>query len=197
MKSANWISTTGTMPYRAMPTAQPTIPFSLSGVSITRSSPNSSCRPAVTRKTPPTLPTSSPMTTTRLSRRMAVRSASLTAITIFICGIANRSGAESPAKVENRVRASRSMRGRRARAAQQLRALLLQMPRRLLVHVVEDRFQRGRRRLLGDADSGAEALIDIRDQRLLGAIIPSFAALEILAQTRERIALRPRLEIVG
>src|ERR1035441_10161843 len=37
------------------------MPDSASGVSITRASPKSFCRPSVTRKTPPSLPTSSPM----------------------------------------------------------------------------------------------------------------------------------------
>src|SRR6185369_10350679 len=193
MKSANWISTTGTMPYKAMPTAQPTMPFSLSGVSITRSSPNSSCRPAVTRNTPPTLPTSSPITTTRLSRRIAERSASLTAITMFICGIAI---APRLCAGEKKIRAFRSMRGRCARTAQELGALLLQVPRRLLVHVVENRFERRWGRLFADAHGSAEALIDVCDQRLLLAIIPSFAALEVLAEPRQRIALGPRLQII-
>jgi hypothetical protein len=42
MKSPNWISGTGRRPYRAMPIAVPMMPASASGVSITRSPPNSS-----------------------------------------------------------------------------------------------------------------------------------------------------------
>src|SRR5438270_338937 len=67
MKSANWISATGSRPCRAMPIATPTMPDSASGVSRTRSSPNSSRNPAVTRNTPPRAPTSSPRTSTRSS----------------------------------------------------------------------------------------------------------------------------------
>src|SRR5688572_3447157 len=67
MKSANWISATGRSPCRAMPMATPTMEDSASGVSITRCSPNSSRKPAVTRNTPPRAPTSSPMTSTRSS----------------------------------------------------------------------------------------------------------------------------------
>src|SRR5438093_9106049 len=67
MKSANWISAMGSIPCTAIPMATPTIEDSASGVSITRSSPNSSRNPAVTRKTPPRAPTSSPRTTTRSS----------------------------------------------------------------------------------------------------------------------------------
>src|SRR6478736_797414 len=71
-----------------MPIAAPMMPFSVRGVSITRSEPNSSHSPEVTRNTPPTLPTSSPKTTILRSRRMAMRRASLMAWTMFICGIA-------------------------------------------------------------------------------------------------------------
>ena len=45
MKSANWSSTTGRSPIQAAPIAAPTKPSSEIGVSITRSSPNSSWRP--------------------------------------------------------------------------------------------------------------------------------------------------------
>src|SRR6476646_2722253 len=49
------------------------MPASASGVSMTRSSPKSFGRPSVTRKTPPSLPMSSPMRTTLGSRSMAAR----------------------------------------------------------------------------------------------------------------------------
>src|SRR5215831_11011655 len=44
--------------------AVPTMPDSASGVSTTRDSPKSFCSPSVTRNTPPSLPTSSPMMST-------------------------------------------------------------------------------------------------------------------------------------
>src|SRR5215470_3291305 len=65
-----------------MPTAVPTMPFSASGVSSTRSSPNSACNPSVARNTPPALPTSSPITMTRGFSRRATASASRTACTM-------------------------------------------------------------------------------------------------------------------
>src|SRR5437762_1484190 len=71
-----------------MPTAVPTMPFSASGVSSTRSSPNSACRPSVARNTPPALPTSSPITITRGFSRRATASASRTACTIVISAMA-------------------------------------------------------------------------------------------------------------
>ena len=51
----------------------PTIADSASGESMTRSSPKSFCRPSVMRKTPPSLPMSSPMMRTFLffSRALA------------------------------------------------------------------------------------------------------------------------------
>ncbi|SQD94526.1 hypothetical protein FMEAI12_2620003 [Parafrankia sp. Ea1.12] len=55
----------------ARPMAVPTMADSASGVSMTRSSPNRACRPSVIRKTPPSLPTSSPMITTFGSAAMA------------------------------------------------------------------------------------------------------------------------------
>ena len=62
-------------PYIAMPIAAPMMPPSASGVSITRSGPNSSYRPAVARKTPPNLPTSSPSTTDARDRAASRRAA--------------------------------------------------------------------------------------------------------------------------
>ena len=79
MKSANWISATGRSPFIAAPIDAPTIIDSVSGVSMTRSSPNSAHRPSVARNTPPFLPTSSPRTTTDSSRRISSAMPSRTA----------------------------------------------------------------------------------------------------------------------
>ena len=70
---SNWISTTGRKPASARPIAVPTRPDSASGLSITRCSPNSACSPSVTRKTPPSLPMSSPISTTWSSAAIAAR----------------------------------------------------------------------------------------------------------------------------
>jgi pyruvate dehydrogenase E1 component beta subunit len=50
------ISATGLLPAKAAPAAVPAIPASEIGISIHLSSPNSSCKPPVTPKTPPTKP---------------------------------------------------------------------------------------------------------------------------------------------
>ncbi len=62
MKSENCISHTGRIPTTAAPIAEPMIPDSASGVSITRSGPNSSMKPSVTLNAPPNTPMSSPIT---------------------------------------------------------------------------------------------------------------------------------------
>src|SRR5512140_3497121 len=76
MKSANWISAIGRSPLSAAPIEAPTIIDSVSGVSMTRSSPNSAHSPSVARNTPPFLPTSSPRTITDPSRRISSASVS-------------------------------------------------------------------------------------------------------------------------
>src|SRR5699024_9761975 len=55
---------TGRTPPIAMPIAVPAIPDSANGVSKHRSSPNCWLRPSVILNTPPSVPTSSPKTTT-------------------------------------------------------------------------------------------------------------------------------------
>src|ERR671930_1373012 len=64
------------------PTAEPRMPASASGVSTQRSAPKRSRNPAVTRKTPPARPTSSPITSTESSRASSTWNASLIASTI-------------------------------------------------------------------------------------------------------------------
>src|ERR1700747_1339950 len=70
-----------------MPTQSPLIRSSASGVSRTRSDPKRFCKPAVARKTPPLMPTSSPSTTTLGSSSIARPSARLTASTKVTSGI--------------------------------------------------------------------------------------------------------------
>src|SRR5918999_4456567 len=80
-KASYCISTTGRKPAMQSPTAVPMIPASASGVSTQRSAPNLSRRPAVARKTPPALPTSSPITITFSSRPSSTWKQSLIAST--------------------------------------------------------------------------------------------------------------------
>ena len=79
MKSMNMISSTGRRPDWAAPIATPVIAASLIGVLRTRSVPNSSASPAVAVYGPPSA-TSSPITITRSSARIARAVASLIAL---------------------------------------------------------------------------------------------------------------------
>src|SRR5262245_60178770 len=88
MKPMNWISATGFKPVSAMPNAVPTIADSASGVSKTRCAPKRACRPSVARKTPPSWPTSWPITTTRGSLSSAWPSARLIAWTMTVSATA-------------------------------------------------------------------------------------------------------------
>src|ERR687891_235957 len=92
MKSANWISATGTSPWRAIPMARPTMEDSASGVSITRVSPNSSRKSAVARNTPPRAPTSSPMIRTRSFSFIFSHSVSWIVWTMFFSAISGLLG---------------------------------------------------------------------------------------------------------
>src|SRR4029079_537861 len=78
-KSPNMMSTIGRMPVIAAPTPRPVKPASEIGVSMMRSLPNSSTRPVSTLNVVPASATSSPMRTTRGSRRISSAIASLIA----------------------------------------------------------------------------------------------------------------------
>ena len=70
-----------------MPMAVPTMPDSARGVSKTRASPNLAASPSVTRKTPPSGPTSSPKTRTVSSSLSASASAWFSAAAIVTSGV--------------------------------------------------------------------------------------------------------------
>src|SRR6185295_4309135 len=78
-KSPNMMSTIGRRPAIAAPTPMPLKPASEIGVSMMRSFPNSSTRPVSTLNVVPASATSSPMRTTRGSRRISCAIASLIA----------------------------------------------------------------------------------------------------------------------
>src|SRR4051812_11699292 len=78
-KSPNMMSMIGRMPAMAAPTPMPLNPASEMGVSMMRSLPNSSTSPVSTLKVVPASATSSPMRTTRGSRRISWAIASLIA----------------------------------------------------------------------------------------------------------------------
>jgi hypothetical protein len=68
-------SAIGRSPAMAEPMAMPMIVASAIGVSRTRREPNSAIKPSLTRKVPPTRPTSSPNRNTRSSRAISSNNA--------------------------------------------------------------------------------------------------------------------------
>src|SRR5437588_2914168 len=180
MKSENWISGTGRSPYIAMPMAAPMMPASASGVSMTRSAPNSSISPSVARKTPPNLPTSSPSTTTRGSRRISIFSASLTAWMMFHTGISRT-----------------SVRVLVARQRRQVGALALELGRQLREHVVEHALDGRQPDLLGVGQRGGELIGQLLPVARLELARVDAAPLEVRSPALDRIAQLPLLGFVG
>src|SRR2546428_6138840 len=131
-----------------MPTAVPMMAASASGLSMTRWEPNLRCRSSVTRKTPPSTPTSSPRISTSRSRSISWKSPRLRALTMFSLGMASpsrqplaphRRGARGCLPRLAGVRRG----GRRLRG--HLGPLGLEVRRQLGIHVVEHRERIGGR----------------------------------------------------
>src|SRR3569833_4140114 len=132
----------------ARPTAVPRMPASASGVSTTRSSPKSFCRPSVIRKTPPSLPMSSPMSTTLASSSIARRSPRLSAlpmvsVSVLMTRLRSRSAPRSLALPAMFARPSPSWRSllgplEGGVVSHELLALAGQLRGDLGVYVVED-----------------------------------------------------------
>src|SRR5512133_674357 len=162
-----------------MPRAVPTIPPSVSGVSKTRSPPNSSCSPCVARKTPPNLPTSSPRTTTSGSRRISVRSASFTAWITFRVAMSE-------------ILRPRRHAGIRGDGRAQLLQLLPLLPQRLGVHVGEERLERRPwRQCLRLGDGPLDLLLRLLRQRLPGRPRERPAPLQEGPETQQRVPPPP------
>src|SRR6185437_2047118 len=100
------------------------------GVSVTRSSPKSFCRPSVIRKTPPSRPMSSPMRITLASSSIALRSPLLRPLASV-----SVSAAISVAPLDGRVRVI----GETLEIGRELGALPAQLRVRVDVDVVEHR----------------------------------------------------------
>src|SRR6266481_278840 len=170
MKPMNWISPTGLSPCAAMPTHNPLIKSSASGVSITRAAPNRCCSPTVARKTPPLTPTSSPSTTTLASSSMARANARLIASTSVSSGI---------------------------RASAELRPLARVASRQLGVEVVEHRLRRARRGGQIALDRRLDLLLALGRESFLLRLAPCLLAHEIGAQPRDRLLLPACLNLLG
>src|SRR5690554_5806323 len=161
-----------------MPSAAPMIAASDSGESMTLSGPYLSKSLSVARNTPPRLPTSSPMTTTRssraisLSRVVAMAWAIVWTLILFL----------PPG---------------RAPSPQELPALAHEARGDLGVDVVEHPLDRRGARRLGPRDRVLELGAELGARLLLGRVIPQVAALEEAAVARQRVAATPRLHLLA
>src|SRR4051794_36950854 len=147
---SNWISQIGRYPRSASPTAVPMMPDSPSGVSMTRSSPKSFCRPSVMRKTPPSLPTSSPMIRTRSLSSIARRRPVLSALPMvrispmLVPSLERRRVGHEPLALgvhlggSAGVRVVEDVQRLRVRQGQDAFAQVGRLPRRLLLDLVEE-----------------------------------------------------------
>src|SRR5688572_28788447 len=161
-----------------MPTAVPTMPDSASGLSMTRSSPKSFCRPSVMRKTPPSLPTSSPMMRTFGSSSIALRRPMLRplASVIFVISVGPFERVEVGGIAV---------------------ALLLQLVGHLGVHVVEDA---QRRRVCEFLDAGTQACAEVVGLGVQGVeevLVGQPVAAQVGLGALDRALEAPALDVVG
>src|SRR5262249_10800821 len=153
-----------------MPTHNPLINSSESGVSITRSEPNRCCSPTVARKTPPLTPTSSPSTTTLASSSIARASARLTPSTNVTSGIGTSA---------------------------ELRPLAGIGWREFGVEMVEHRLRRTRHRRQIALDRRLDLLLAFGRELFLLRLAPRLLTYEIGAQARDRLLLPAGLNLLG
>src|SRR5215813_8707802 len=190
-----------------MPTEAPMMPASARGVSITRRPPKRRCSPSVTRKTPPSTPTSSPMMTMSGSRSISSSRARFSALTMLSFAMARSvravRGAESARPSRGRALPAHGRRGGPGgvgrvalrgvlQACLELRALGNQMRGQLGVDLIEHAERIG-------GGQGLEPLHPARDLLVhlsFDGGVEELLALEIGAEARERILLLPRLDFL-
>src|SRR5213079_1853440 len=178
-----------------MPTAVPMMAASASGLSITRCEPNLRWRSSVTRKTPPSTPTSSPRISTSGSRSISWRSARLRAFTMVSLGGVTCGFFLPPREaLAAHGGGARLGGGRRgtgggalAEPASEILALSAEVRGHFGVHVVEDRERVGRRCRLEAPDR----LRDLLVHPLLDPVLQEVLLLEVGAEARERVLLLP------
>src|SRR5690606_6293341 len=196
MKPMNWISATGRMPCAARPMLMPAISVSASGVSITRSGPKRSSRPAVARNTPPFTPTSSPRTTTRSSAAISYARARVTASTRVISATARAPRREVAVRAP--VARARLLFFFAAGACARRECFALRLERRgqTLEKVIEHRLRRtdGGGEVVGDrlVDGGADLCAQ---RRILRVAQRAFGG-EKRCQALQRVERTPARELV-
>src|SRR6266481_3418654 len=170
-----------------MPTELPMMAASASGLSMTRLLPKRRCRSSVTRNTPPSTPTSSPMTSTSGSRSISWRRARFSALTMLRLGMTLPRG--RPLAAHGRRRRTRLLArgGAVAQAPRQRVALGTQMRRHLGVRMVEHDQRVGGRHRLEAGDGRGDLGVDALREPLLEQV----ALLEIGAESGEWILALP------
>src|SRR5262245_51333287 len=178
-----------------MPTEAPTMPASARGLSITRWLPNVRWRSSVTRNTPPSTPTSSPMMTMSRSRSISCMSARLRALTMLSRAMVTGPPRQSSARESLAPHRGRGLLGigsaDRMLALGHLSALLDQVARRVGVRVIEHHEGIGRRH-------GLEALHGVGDlgvDRLLQALLQQVALFQVRDEAGERVLALPLLHL--
>src|SRR3972149_3327302 len=160
------------------------IPVSESGVSTTRSSPNSFWSPSVARNTPPSLPTSSPRTTILSFRRVPVRSASFTACRMVITAIG------FPPCPLGVVGSSRA-RFLPLQVRREVVVLHLLERRHLRKDILEHGLPRGGGRVLGSLDRVRHFLLrELVEARVLRLVVPALVP-QVVAEPLERVPPPP------
>src|SRR4030042_263539 len=170
-----------------MPMAVPTIPDSAKGVSTIRSSPNLSWSPSVTRKTPPSRPTSSPRTTTLLSLSISSRRAKLIASTILSLDIS------SPFKKRDRVRVTCPA---LFKNFLQILHLFFQLRRHLRINIFKNLLQLRYWNCFGLFDCLINFLLSLFSHSLFNLITPEPSPFKIKPQPHQWVELFPGLDFI-
>src|SRR2546422_4010683 len=173
-----------------MPTAVPMMAASASGLSMTRWEPNVRCKSSVTRKTPPSTPTSSPRKSTSASSSIAWKRARVSALTMFSLGIA--SAPRQPLATHRRGARRRHRRLAGARRGGRLTrghllSLGLEVRRKLGVYVIEHRERIGGRHRLEATHRLGDLLVD----PLLEGCLEEIPFFQIRAETGQRVLVFP------
>src|SRR5262245_26704190 len=178
-----------------MPTEAPTSPGPARGLSMTRWLPNVRWRSSVTRKTPPSTPTSSPMIMMSGSRSISCIRATLRALTMLSRAMVTRPGRRSSARQPLAAHGCGGLLaiglGRGMLAGGHLAALLGGGSRRFGVGVVEHRERVGRRRRLEALHGGRDLGVD----GLLQAFLEEIPLFQIGREAGERVLALPLLDL--
>src|SRR5581483_1656173 len=180
-----------------MPTAVPTMPASASGLSTTRVAPNLRWRSSVTRNTPPSTPTSSPMTSTSGSRSISWSSARFRAFTMFSFAMVVSGRAWAGSGVRGTAAPRRRTAGRRPTAPGRGAPPSPRAPRPARAAAPRRRDRTSRADRPGERLEGLHRAGDLRVDALVEVGVQQVALLEVRAEAGEGVLALPRLHLFG